>query len=96
MQDFCTNNENFCVASFVDDITLLERVLNNRPRMQAALNCLNENCVEVKIRPNPKKCEIMVINLGGRKVKYSINSFHINDINVPVVNQMMVLGVQQF
>jgi hypothetical protein len=83
---------NFCIASFVDDLVIAERVVNNKPKMQHALDVLHEACIQVKIKPNPSKCEVLIINFGGRKVGFQAE-FNINNIKIPVVDSMKILGV---
>lgn len=92
LQAFFINNPNFCCAGFVDDIVLVERVINNRPKMQEALDCLASSCTEVKISPNPQKCEILLVNFGGRRIKYE-SKFFIHNVMVPVVQKIKILGV---
>lgn len=86
-------NPNFCIAGYIDDLVIAERVIGNAPKLQSALNILSEECKAVKITPNPRKCEILVVNFGGRRVNFPTKSFCIDSVPIPVVKSLKILGV---
>lgn len=60
--------------------------------MQKALDVLSKACSEINMKPNPLKCEILVVNFGGRKLNFSTD-FYINNVKIPVVDKLKLLGV---
>jgi len=83
---------NFCNASFVDDLVLAERVIGTEPKLQSILNEYGKWATETKVKPNPSKCEVMIANFGGRKVKFN-QTFQLLGETIPVVKSIKLLGV---
>ena len=78
---------------YLDDLTIVEKVVDGCPKTQRLLDCISESTKAIKMIVNPRKCEFMVIDNARKKISTGW-SFNMDGISIPRVSETTLLGVK--